>query len=130
MWEKWIVIATGAGITCLMRAAVGDIVAADAAGLVTKLLEECAAIAVHQGFPPHPEFLERTRQLFTTPSSLLTTSMLRDIERGAPIEADHLLGDLLRRASAEERDPAPLLKIVCAHLGAYEARRVREQTLV
>src|SRR5262249_16159576 len=28
MWEKWVFIATGAGITCLMRATVGDIVAA------------------------------------------------------------------------------------------------------
>ena len=83
MWEKWILIATGAGITCLMRAAVGDIVAAGAAGLVTKLLEECTAIAMHQGFPPHPEFLDRTRRLFTAPGSLLTTSMLRDIERCA-----------------------------------------------
>ena len=31
MWEKWIFIATAAGITCLMRAAIGDIVAAGAA---------------------------------------------------------------------------------------------------
>ncbi|MGH7052376.1 MAG: 2-dehydropantoate 2-reductase N-terminal domain-containing protein, partial [Stellaceae bacterium] len=31
--------------------------------------------------------------------SPLTASMLRDIERGAPIEADHILGDLLRRGS-------------------------------
>ena len=30
MWEKWVFIATTAGITCLMRATVGDIVAAKA----------------------------------------------------------------------------------------------------
>src|SRR5262249_19237638 len=28
MWEKWVFIATGAGITCLMRSSIGDIVAA------------------------------------------------------------------------------------------------------
>ena len=28
----------------------------------------------------------------------LTASMLRDIERAAPVEADHIFGDLLRRA--------------------------------
>jgi 2-dehydropantoate 2-reductase len=36
MWEKWVFIATGAGITCLMRAAIGDIVAAGAADLSAK----------------------------------------------------------------------------------------------
>jgi 2-dehydropantoate 2-reductase len=102
MWEKWVFIATGAGITCLMRAAIGDIVAAGAARLATGLFDECAAIATGQGFPPRPEFLARTRQMFTTPGSPLTASMLRDIERGAPIEADHILGDLLRRGGANK----------------------------
>ena len=37
MWEKWAFIATGAGITCLMRAAFGDIVAAGAVNLTTGL---------------------------------------------------------------------------------------------
>lgn len=43
MWEKWVFIATAAGITCLMRASIGDIVAAGAADIATALLEECAA---------------------------------------------------------------------------------------
>ena len=30
MWEKWVFIASFAGITCLMRAPIGDIVAAGA----------------------------------------------------------------------------------------------------
>jgi len=30
--------------------------------------------------------------------------MLRDIERGAPIEADHIVGDLLRRGDKAGRD--------------------------
>ena len=29
-------------------------------------------------------------------------SMLRDIERGGPIEGDHILGDLLSRAAASD----------------------------
>jgi 2-dehydropantoate 2-reductase len=33
MWNKWVFIATAAGITCLMRAAIGDIVAAGAGDL-------------------------------------------------------------------------------------------------
>ena len=124
MWEKWLFIATGAGITCLMRAAIGDIVAAGAVDLVTRLLEECAAIAVAEGYPPRQPSLERSRAAFTAPGSLLTASMLRDIEARSPTEGDHILGDLLRRApKADERS---LLRIAHAHLKAYEARRARE----
>jgi 2-dehydropantoate 2-reductase len=125
MWEKWVFISACAGITCLMRAPIGDIVAAGAADLATSLLDECAAIAASEGFPPGVGFLERTRQAFEAPGSLLAASMLRDIERGAPVEADHILGDLLRRS----RTPAThsLLRIAHAHVKAYEAGRQRSR---
>jgi 2-dehydropantoate 2-reductase len=125
MWEKWIFIAAFAGITCLMRAAVGDIIAADAVSLATGMLQECAAIATRQGFPPREFSLERSRSLMTTPGSPLTASMLRDLERGGPIEADHIVGDLLRHGES-----SPLLRIAYAHLKAYEARRERERVRV
>ena len=105
MWEKWVFIAAAAGITCLMRATVGDIVAAEAAEFASRLLGECAAIAVREGFPPREGFLDRNRRIFTAAGSPLTASMLRDIERGAPIEADHIVGDLLRRAPQENSEP-------------------------
>lgn len=123
MWEKWVFIASSAGITCLMRAAIGDIVNAGAADLATGLFAECSAIAAKQGFPPRQEFAERTRTMLTTPASPLTSSMLRDIERGAPVEADHILGDLLRRAG-----PAvdkPLLRLAYSHTKVYETHRAR-----
>jgi 2-dehydropantoate 2-reductase len=120
MWEKWVFIATAAGITCLMRAAIGDIVAAGAAELVTALLDECTAIAAAAGFPPGDSAKARSRAMLTAPGSGLTASMLRDIELGTRIEADHVIGDLLRRGGA-----SPLLRVVHAHLKAYEARRAR-----
>lgn len=126
MWEKWVFIATTAGITCLMRAAIGDIVAAGAADLATALFDECGAIAAAQGFAPRPEFLERTRPMFTAPGSPLTASMLRDIERGAPIEADHILGDMLHRGGTKSKAGA-LLNIAFRHAKAYEARLARNQ---
>jgi 2-dehydropantoate 2-reductase len=135
MWNKWVFIATGAGITCLMRAAIGDIVAAGAGDLAAMLLEECAAIAGEQGYAPSAEVLERDRATFTAPGSALTASMLRDIERGAPIEAEQILGDLLHRARDDDQSAAqwrgrgsasPLLSVAYAHLTSYEARRVRE----
>lgn len=124
MWEKWVFIATGAGITCLMRATVGDIVAAGAAYLATTLLEECAAIAARQGFAPSAGAMQRSRGMFTMAGSGLTASMLRDVERGARTEVDHVLGDLLRRGG-EDVAALSLLRIARDHLAAYEARRIR-----
>jgi 2-dehydropantoate 2-reductase len=128
MWEKWTLIATTAGINCLMRANVGDIVAAGAADLATALLDECAAVATQQGFAPSDATMRRIRTMMTTPGSAFAASMLRDIERGAPIEADHIIGDLIRRAGPQSRSH-PLLRIVYAHLKAYEARWTREQAV-
>ena len=125
MWEKWIFIASGAGITCLMRAAVGDIEAAGGADLALALYDECAAIAAEAGFAPREPALKFARTMLTAPGSEFVASMLRDIERGAPIEADHIVGDLLRRKSGVA-DKASILRIAYAHLKAYEARRARE----
>ncbi len=126
MWEKWVFIASTAGINCLMRAAIGDIVAAGAAGLAASLLEECRAVAAAQGFPPAEASVQRMQGMLTAPGSTFTASMLRDIERGAPTEADHIIGDFLARGEAAGRD-TPLLRIANAHLKAYEARRARER---
>jgi len=123
MWEKWIFIASAAGITCLMRAAIGDIVAAGAANLATGLLDECAAVAAAEGFPARSPFLERIRATLTTPGSPMTASMLRDIEAGKRVEAEAILGDLMRRAVRAD-DPS-LLRVAYAHVKAYEARRER-----
>lgn len=126
MWEKWVLITATAGITCLMRATVGDIVAANAADLSTSLLDECSAIAAAQGHAPGEPMLARSRTMLTTPGSGFAASMLRDIEHGAPTEADHIIGDLIRRGEPQSGDH-PLLRVAYAHLKAYEARRTRER---
>ncbi len=126
MWEKWVFIASFAGITCLMRAPIGDIVAAGAGDIATSLLDECAQVARRQGFPPSDAMLHRIRAMFTTAGSLLTASMLRDVERGAQTEVEHILGDLLRRGGA--RTEYPLLRIAHAHLATYEAQRRRRES--
>ena len=121
MWEKWVLIAAAAGMTCLMRASVRDYVAAGAADLALGLLSECASIAAAQGFPLRAPALERARAAVTAPDSLLKASMLRDIEAGKPTEGDQILGDLLRRA--EKPDDISRLRIAALHVKAYEAGR-------
>jgi 2-dehydropantoate 2-reductase len=125
MWEKWVHIATLASATSLMRASVGDIVQAGAQDVALELLNECSRIAAHNGFPPSPEALGRTRATITAPGSTLTASLLKDIERGAPTEGDHILGDFLRRGRWSTSDTV-LLPLAYAQLRSYEARRARD----
>lgn len=125
MWEKWVLISAAAGATCLMRAAICDIAQADAVDLIIGILDDCSAIAAANGFAPRPEARERMLAFLTAPGSTMTASMLKDIEHNARIEGEHIIGALLARV--RPGTPAPtLLRIVHAHLRAYEARRARE----
>lgn len=127
LWEKWVMLASLAGMTCLMRASIGDIVAASPAGqkLMLQLLDECSAVAAAYGRRPRPAVLEDTRGLLTKPGSTFTASMLRDIENGNRVEADHILGDLIARGTRAGVFTL-LLEIAHCHLKAYEVRKKRE----
>src|SRR5690348_18504479 len=92
MWEKWVFLAALAGITCLTRSAVGDIVAAGGADLAAALLDECRAIAAAAGYPPRPHSLKAALATLTDPRSAVTASMLVDVERRGRTEADHEIG--------------------------------------
>jgi len=127
MWEKWVFLAALAGSTCLMRAAIGDIAQSPGGtDFVLALFDECRAIAVASRHAPREVLVARSCGALTARGSTLTASMLRDIENRAPIEADHILGDLLRRAPQPDAAPLSLLHLAYAHLKAYEARRQRE----
>src|SRR3954469_6339903 len=123
MWEKWIFLACLAASTCLMRASVGHIVAAPGGkDFILGMLDECSAVAVAEGYAPRPAFLERIRGMLLAEGSQLTASMFRDIKAGAPVEADHVIGDLLKRGDAD-KVPVPRLRIAYTHLKAYENQR-------
>lgn len=127
MWNKWVSLATLAGITCLMRAPVGDIVTAPGGREATlALLDECRSTAARAGYAPGAEALQRARDMLTDPSSMLTASMLRDVQQGYPTEADHVIGDMLARSGHAPGDGS-MLAIAYAHLKAYEAGRARRQ---
>jgi 2-dehydropantoate 2-reductase len=128
MWMKWVFIASLGSATSLMRASVGDIIEAGAVAISTGLLAECAAIASKNGFAPDSASMERNSSVLTTKGSPLTASMARDIENKNAIEADHIVGDLLKRGG-EDKSAYPLLSTAYAHLKSYEARRAREQML-
>jgi len=127
MWDKWVLLATLAGITCLMRAAVGDIVATRAGERITlALLAECAAVAGAEGFATAEPALASYRGMLTKAGSDFTASMLRDIESGGRTEGDHILGAMLALARKHGL-ASPVLEIASSHVEAYAARKERER---
>jgi 2-dehydropantoate 2-reductase len=54
------------------------------------------------------------------PGSSLTASMYRDLQKGARVEADQILGDLLERGRRHGVE-APLLRAAYAQLSVYSA---------
>jgi 2-dehydropantoate 2-reductase len=123
MWEKWVFIASMAGITCLMRAALGDIATAGGTNLALELFSECSAISGKNGYVLRAAMRDRIRKTLATPGSTLMASMLRDVEGHRRTEHEHILGELLARAQGIR---APVLETCLMHLRAYEARRSRE----
>lgn len=125
MWDKIVFLTTLAGATCTLRASIGDIVQTVAGeGFVAGLLAECASVATASGHTLADAQLAAYRKQLTESGSALMASMLRDVERGGPTEADHILGDMVSRAQARSI-AAPLLKLAYSHLQAYELRRQR-----
>ncbi|WP_431272207.1 2-dehydropantoate 2-reductase [Dankookia sp. P2] len=123
MWEKWCMLAAGAALTCLMRGTVGEIMATqDGRAIAEAMMAECRAIAAAAGHAPGPASAEQTSRMLTDPTSRWAASMMRDIEAAAPrLEADHILGDLLRRAAAAGL-ATPLLAAAYCGLQVYGAR--------
>lgn len=122
MWGKWVLLASLAGMTCLMRASVGEIAASsDGKSLMLALIDECAGAASANGAEPSSQALAQIRTLLTDPQSAVVASMLRDMQRGANVEGDHIIGDMLARAKAAQV-AAPLLAIAYANLQVYQNR--------
>jgi 2-dehydropantoate 2-reductase len=123
MWEKWVFLASLAASTCLMRTSVGHILAAPGGkDFILGMLDECSAVATAEGHAPRAPFLERARGMLTMEGSQMTASMFRDIKAGAPVEADHVIGDLIARGDAA-KVPVPRLRTAYTHLKAYEKQR-------
>ncbi|MEM5342240.1 2-dehydropantoate 2-reductase [Paraburkholderia azotifigens] len=128
MWEKWVFLATLAASTSLHRAAIGDILkTADGRRVIEGILGECKAVAAAHGYAIGDASNARAQTILFAEGSLLTASMLRDIEGQSRIEADHIVGDLIARGGEAQKEGAlTLLRIAYSHLKAYEARLARQ----
>lgn len=126
MWEKFVGLTTLAAMTCLMRAAVGDIVSSEeGSALMTETLEACIATAVAAGHTPREAQIAGFRRMALDRTSTGMASMLRDIENGHRTEGRHVVADMLRRAREAGVDPGPLRAAWC-HLESHDLRGRRE----
>jgi 2-dehydropantoate 2-reductase len=124
MWDKWVQLATLGGATCLLGGSVGAIGAVqDGEAVIRAIFDVCRRIASACGCPPSPAFADQTLAQFTAPGSPLTASMFRDMQAGAAVEVEPILGDMIARGKANGIDTA-LLEAAAVRLRVYAAARV------
>ncbi len=121
LWQKWWLLASMGAVCALARGTVGQAARVPyGPELAVGVLKEATAIATANGYPPDPAVFQQQVERLTDRASTLTSSMYRDMIKGAPVEADHILGDLLDRANSVA---APLLTAAYVQLKVYEAGR-------
>lgn len=127
MWAKLVHLGTVAAGTVLLRGSTGQIARAPGGvDFMHRLLERNIAIAAAHDVAMPPGFEAEYRAMLADPAGTYTASMLRDLEQGGRIEADHILGYLLEAAerAGVERD---LHALAYLHARTYEERRAEEK---
>ena len=100
MWQTWVQLATLGAVACLLRGTIAEIAAiSGGAGLALSVLRECADIASASGHPQSDAFHKQQTTALTAQGSQLASSMYRDFKKGANVEVDSILGDLLDRGA-------------------------------
>lgn len=123
LWEKFAFLCAGAAITCLMRAHIGAIMATERGDALTRrVLTECQSVAGASGHAIRPKASAVALETLTQAGSTFTASMLRDIEAKHAIEADQIVGDMVRRGQSLNVETT-MLEIAYCHLQAYEGMR-------
>lgn len=123
-WEKFSMLAAYAGVTCLMQASVSEILGAPGGQQIfLRAFDEASRVASASGYAPRTFFRKATYETFSDRRSRGTSSMLRDMTKGARVEADHIVGDVVDRAKTFGID-TPILSTAFARLKCYEQARL------
>jgi 2-dehydropantoate 2-reductase len=123
LWMKWWILTTMGAVCVVSGGTVGETVAVPyGAETNIAILHEAVAIATANGYPADEKMLAGHIKRMTEPGSSLTSSMYRDMTKGYPVEADHILGDFIARAKGT---PVPLLTGAYVRLKVYENARTK-----
>jgi 2-dehydropantoate 2-reductase len=88
--------------------------------------DACEGTARAAGYAPRAQAVAGFKAMFADAGSILTASMLRDLEAGGRTEGAHVVGDMLARARAAGLEPGPLRAAWCHLQAAEHRRRARE----
>ncbi len=125
MWQKWWILASMNGICVLAGGSLGQAASApNGPDFCQGVLRECTDIAQSNGYPAQQPMMAEHQARLADLGSPLTTSMFRDMQRGYPVEADQIFGDLLRRSNGV---PAPLLQAAYIRTKIYESTRTESE---
>ena len=123
LWDKWIMLCSLAATNCLMRGSSGDILEADEGqAIVMETVDEGQKVAAAAGHDPGEKGMQTIRKFLTVKGSRFTASMLHDLQAGAMVEADHIVGDMIARAK-KAGIATPNLRLAYAHLQVYLHQR-------
>lgn len=123
MWLKLTQLCTLAVMTTLLRANVGEINrTAEGKALFREVFAMHCEVATREGHAPDEEYKKFWIANYTRDDIPAEASLLRDIERGGPTEADHILGFMLERVRAHGL-PDMLHRLAYTGAKAYDQRR-------
>lgn len=122
LWDKWVFLATLAGMTTLCQGSVGEIVATPyGAALSAQMFEECCAVARASAHPIDQSAADTARGVLTKVGGAFRASMLRDLQAGQRTEHEHILGAMARRGLAAGL-PMDLVRLAYTHLAVHAAQ--------
>lgn len=122
MWEKYLFITVMSGITTAMESPIGPIRELETGQrTIAAFIEELASIMLEIGAPVKASIVQEQLDKINLMAAGMKSSMQRDVEKSLPIEAEHLQGYLLKKAS-EHQLPVPILEMIYTKFMLYEKK--------
>ena len=122
-WEKFVFLASVAGLTAVTRATVGEVRAHPATrALLRDAMLEIAALARAEGIALDEGFVEDRMRFVDALPADGRSSMAQDLLRGAPLELEWLSGAVVRRGE-KAGVPTPVHRAIHAALALHAGGR-------
>ncbi|MBU5376290.1 MAG: ketopantoate reductase family protein [Pantoea sp.] len=119
LWEKWLLLSTLGAVCCLARGDTQQALSAEGGeALLRGIFSEVLATITADGYQPRPAVTAKILELLSNPATPMTSSMYRDLCQGFDIEAEQVIGNLVKRA-ARNGVSVPLLNAVNVNLQVY-----------
>jgi len=123
LWEKIAFLSALAATCCLFRGNVGEINRAPGGReAMERAYNANVQIAARHGHEPRAGAKKAALERLTDVKGNWSASMMRDLESGGQVEADHIIGWMLERARQHGVDDT-ILSLAYTHLKTYEQRR-------